>query len=237
MSETDSSLRQDLSGTNEVEHGWRERLLPFMVRFLVVFAAFFLLASLVQLLYLQSYIRSAPHNSFEDIYTVLTPTTENSGNERIAMLGARIALGLESHALERRYHQANAQLMARVWMRYLGFLTGMTLSLVGAAFILGQLQGPKSTLQGKTGSVEISVKSASPGILLATLGVILMVTTIVTRHLVDVRDAPVYIERWGAQVKLLGQENQQIDKSNKQQENQRPALDSAPKTKAVENLE
>ena len=237
MSETDSSARQDLSGVNDAVHGWKERLLPFMVRFLVVFAVFFLLASLVQLLYLQSYIRSAPHNNFEDIYTLLTPTSEISGDERMAMLGARIALGLESHALERRYHQANAQLMARVWMRYLGFLTGMTLSLVGAAFILGQLQGPKSTLQGKTGSMEISVKSASPGILLATLGVILMVTTIVTRHLVDVKDAPVYIQRWGAQVKLLAQENQPTTNSNKQQEHQGPVLDSAPKTKAVETLE
>ena len=237
MSETDSSLRQDLSGENDAVHGWRERLLPFMVRFLVVFAAFFLLASLAQLLYLQSHIRSAPHNSFDDIYTLLTPTTEISGDERMALLGARVALELESHALARRYHQANAQLMARVWMRYLGFLTGMTLSLVGAAFILGQLQGPKSTLQGKTGLIEISVKSASPGILLATLGVILMVTTIVTRHLVDVKDAPVYIQRWGAQVKLLTQENQPTNKSNKQQEYQGPVLDPVSKTKEVENLE
>lgn len=238
MSETDASISEGLPATIDTGNRWRERLLPFMVRFLVAFAAFFLLASLVQLIYLQSHIRNAPQSNFAHLNALLTPNDEIKGDERIEILRARIALDLESNVLQRRYHQANAQLMARVWMRYLGFLTGMTLALVGAAFILGQLQGPKSSLQGKTGSMEISVKSASPGILLASLGVILMVTTIVTRHLVEVKDAPVYLQRWGGRViqqPLKG--NQPVAEDNKQQTQTKPDLGPAPKPEQGEKRE
>jgi hypothetical protein len=49
-----------------------------------------------------------------------------------------VAAVLEADALQRRYHQANANMLARVWTRQLGFITGMLLALVGAAFILGR---------------------------------------------------------------------------------------------------
>jgi hypothetical protein len=83
--------------------------------------------------------------------------------------------------------------MSRVWTSYLGFVTGMVLALVGAAFILGKLQEPVSELSTALQGTSISLKSASPGLLLAALGTILMLATIITHHRIDVVDKAVYL--------------------------------------------
>ena len=185
-------------GGQAPDRRWQERLLPFMLRMVVGLAMFFLLASLAQLAYLQSRIWAAPERSFEGTFALLEDKPAASQEQRVATFRAHAALALEARALERRYHQANVQLMARVWMRYLGFLTGMILALVGSAFILGQLRGATSSVEAGSGPARVSVTSASPGIILATLGVALMVATVVARHLVQVTDAAVYMEPWSA---------------------------------------
>ena len=53
---------------------------------------------------------------------------------------ARDALALEQELVARRYEQANLMLSTSLWTRLMGFITGMILALVGAAFILGKLQ-------------------------------------------------------------------------------------------------
>jgi hypothetical protein len=111
------------------ESEWQERLRPFMIRMLCGLTIFFLTASFAQLIYLHSRIEKAPAlpNS------VLVPPNGTAEINRASIL-------LEAHVVDLRYHQANVFLMARVWTNYLGFVTGMTLALVGAAFILGQLK-------------------------------------------------------------------------------------------------
>ncbi len=99
---------------------------------------------------------------------------------------------LEGFALQRRHHQANVLLMSRVWARYLGFVTGMILAFIGGVFILGKLETPVSELEAKSGEMGMSIKSASPGLILATLGVVLMMTTIVVHQEIQVSDAKVF---------------------------------------------
>lgn len=68
----------------------------------------------------------------------------------------------------------------------------MILALVGAAFILGKLREPASELQLKTGAAEGNLKGQSPGLFLAFLGTILMVTTIVTHNEIETKDPATY---------------------------------------------
>jgi hypothetical protein len=100
---------------------------------------------------------------------------------------------MEAYLAERRYHQASVQLMSGIWIRYLGFVTGMILALVGASFVLGKLQEPESEITGKSSVIDFSLKSASPGIILVVFGALLMFTTIITRQEYTVEDRPIYL--------------------------------------------
>ncbi|MEP6768813.1 MAG: hypothetical protein ABJC61_09100 [Acidobacteriota bacterium] len=168
------------------ERRWQDRTLPFMVRMLGGLTIFFLAASFIQLVYLHSRIEKAPilPNS------VLVPPA--SAARGLTELNTASVL-LESHVVALRYHQANIFLMARVWTNYLGFVTGMTLALVGATFILGKLRMSSTSLEGRMDSAAVSLKTASPGITLAVLGVVLMMTTIVVQHPIETKDVPVYL--------------------------------------------
>lgn len=100
---------------------------------------------------------------------------------------------LEANALQRRYHQAGVLLISRIWTRYLGFVTGTILALVGAAFILGKLRETNSVLGAESALWKVSMTSASPGLILATLGTLLMLATLATNLEMQVNDGPVYL--------------------------------------------
>jgi hypothetical protein len=171
---------------------WQQGLLPLMKGMIVGLTFFFFIISFVQLFYLHRRIERAPALDINDSFAHLETDTELSFEDSISASRLMALMMLEANALERRHHQANVLLMSRVWVRYLGFVTGMILALVGAAFILGKLQEPSSEIGAKTQAADFTIKSSSPGIILATLGVILMLTTIVVHHEIEVRDVPVY---------------------------------------------
>ena len=102
-------------------------------------------------------------------------------------------LQLEANALQQRYHQAGVLLISRIWTRYLGFVTGMILALVGAAFILGKLRESSSQLGTEGAGWKVSITSASPGLILAVLGTVLMLGTLATRLEMQVNDGPVFL--------------------------------------------
>jgi hypothetical protein len=175
------------------QNRWQERFLPLMTGTLIVLSVFFFLSSLGQLSYLHTAIRTTPDLDTEavseDIEALAGGETEAEREAfRLALLSR-----LELHTIARRYHIAHVALMASVWVKYLGFVTGMILSVVGAVFILGKLRTPKSEIGAEVASIRYHVRSASPGIILAALGVALMLTTVVTRYSVRVTDKAVYI--------------------------------------------
>jgi len=161
---------------------WQNRILPYMVGAVVFFALFFLLASMYQLYSLKTDIQSAPKIHSELLYQDHLPFDRQRWNSLVA---------LEVHVLQQRYHQANISIMSRLWVRYLGFVTGMILAFMGAIFIIGKLkQG--ATLEIEGDGLKANLATQSPGIVLTVLGVVLMVITIVVHHRVDVRDKPSY---------------------------------------------
>jgi hypothetical protein len=164
-----------------------------MVRMLVGLSVFFLLASAADLAFLHVQVLQEHNFDVTAAFVHLTPTAETSHQQLLDEARLRAIILLESNTIERHYHQASALVLSRLWKDYLGFVTGMILSLVGAAFVLGKLNAPRSEMSGKTPVGEVTLKTASPGLVLTVLGVALMITTLVTHSEISVRNASVYL--------------------------------------------
>jgi len=183
---------------------WQKRLLPLMTGMLVVLTLFFFVASLTQLYYLHRRIEQAPQCDLEATLSMLEKLGPNMAvKDQFEAVRWRTLSTLEEYAMKRRYHQANVLLMSRIWTRYLGFVTGMILALVGAAFILGKLREPETKLDAE-GVWKFSITTASPGLVLALLGTILMVSTIVTHQEITTEDIPLYTGAWSSSFRPEG---------------------------------
>jgi len=168
---------------------WQRRLLPLMIGMVVGLTFFFFVASFAQLVYLNGEISDAPR--IEEGRFLGAPGERPVVDD--ATRFRTLAL-LEKNTIERRYHQANVLLMSRVWVRYLGFVTGMILSLVGATFILGKLQEQMTSVEVKTSPAALTLQSASPGLVLALMGVVLMTVTIMVHQDILTTDSSVYMQ-------------------------------------------
>lgn len=192
-------LASDLSKTaiSEVDDSnsvrWQTRLLPLMSVLLVGLAVFFLAASVYQLYSLKASILSSSKSLPPQQLEAFRPVPGDLPVNNFEKGKWETLIWLEADAMDRRYHQATAITLARIWTIYLGFLTGMILALVGAAFILGKIRESASNLDLSSGAWKTTVQSSSPGIILATLGTTLMIVTILGRVDVQIEDRPLYI--------------------------------------------
>jgi hypothetical protein len=176
---------------------WQKRLLPAMLKMVIGLTVFFFAASFVQLFYLQNHMATSTGIDLKSVMPVMESGTA-ADKSRLDAVRWTGLVALEQYSIERRYHQANVLLMARVWTRYLGFVTGMICTLVGAIFILGKLQEPASALSGEAPAWKVSLTTSSPGLMLAVLGTILMVTTLVVPARIEVEDKATFVSTWEA---------------------------------------
>jgi hypothetical protein len=172
---------------------WQVTLLPFMTRTIVILAAFFFVASLAQLIYLHNIIQTTPRLNLGETLAGLRINENATTGEMLEVARLKALIALEANSIHNQYHQANVLLMARLWTSYIGFVTGMILATVGAAFILGKLREPVTELTAKLADNNFSLKSASPGLILAVLGTCLMITTLIAHHNIDTRQNAIYI--------------------------------------------
>ena len=191
MTQDDMKLRPESDSSHQA---WQYRLMPFMTGIILILGIFFFAATMYQLYELNIKIQDVP-----ELDSVQLLNDADNGKTLLEKQWRSLVV-LEAHILQQRYHQANVLLMARIWVRYLGFITGMMLSLIGAAFILGKLREPSTQLtlgsEGQSnalsGNLKVQLVSQSPGIVLVTLGTVLMLLTIMIHHPIEVSDSPVY---------------------------------------------
>ncbi len=181
---------------------WQKKLLPLMIGMLAVLAFFFFVASFIQLYYLHSRIEDAPKLDLAQAFSIPDSGGAATDMGKLDYSKWKALSILEGYSLQRRYHQANVLLMSRVWTRYLGFVTGMILAFVGAAFILGKLREPETKFDAE-GIWKFSLVTASPGLILAVLGTLLMLATIVTHTEIEVTDSPLYTQAQFAQPQTI----------------------------------
>jgi len=174
---------------------WQKRLLPFMIAIISALTCFFFAASFIQLFRLQQQIEKYPEIDLDQTFKSMEVHFSGLDEKnKIDFTKWKTLSVLEKQVLNRRYHQANALLMSRIWREYLGFVTGMILTIVGAVFILGKLRAPATTLEAGWKGASLSLITTSPGILLAVLGTLLMYTTIATHHQITVDDKSTYVQ-------------------------------------------
>ncbi len=187
--------RDDLS-KRKVSSGlqlWQEKLLPFMVKMILGLTLFFFVASCFQLFYVNRSINKSPELILRES-PYMSEAANMTSEQKSEAVKYQALVDLEAYSLRRHAHLANVSIMARIWIQYLGFVTGMILALVGASFILGKLQIATSSVEAKVQEAELSIKSSSPGLFLVVLGVILMITTICIHHRIETTDNGVYLK-------------------------------------------
>jgi hypothetical protein len=172
---------------------WRRRLLPLMSGVLLALTGVFVLASFWQIHDIQQRIDAPDHSAADSVFKQLE---QQIGSGRVTMpagyAGVRIVAALETDALSRRYRHASSALLARTWTRYMGFLTGMIMALVGAAFVLGRLEEGETQFTGEAQGAKWAFITTSPGLILAALGSGLMLTALIVKADVDVKDGSAY---------------------------------------------
>jgi hypothetical protein len=114
-------------------------------------------------------------------------------DEQLALANSIARYEMEREVVARRYDTAALAFSARLWTRFMGFLTGMILALVGAVFVLGKLDVEPSEVGAQTPGLSVSLKSASPGIILAGLGTFLMALSIIVPATTDTHEGAIYL--------------------------------------------
>src|SRR5262249_58461153 len=88
-----------------------------------------------------------------------SPIAGRDFNEQMRLEAMRAAYSLERELVARRYEQGNLSYLNRLWTRFMGFVTGMILALVGAAFVLGKLVTDKSELEAAASGMSMTMRS------------------------------------------------------------------------------
>jgi hypothetical protein len=177
------------------ETAWQNRLLPLMVGMLIGLTAFFCVSNIVQVYVLNNHIAQVSRPNLDAALDLLQVNAETQPAERLSYATLKTQALLEGHAMHYRYHEASVASMGRGYLIYLGFTTGMVLAMVGATFILGKLKESQSEIATQSTLLKASITSASPGLILATLGTLLMLSTILARADVQVSDGALFLPR------------------------------------------
>jgi len=172
---------------------WQERLLPTMNGLLVGLTIFFFLTTFGQMAYLHWSILQIPEVNISQTSAESLITSTDTFEDRMNARELEVRSRMEAFIVTQRYRQVSVLLMAGLWIRYLGFITGMILALVGASFVLGKLREPNQKFTGKFSWIDISLRTTSSGVILAVLGVILMFATILNKDFYNVSDSNVYL--------------------------------------------
>jgi len=180
-----------------------------MTIFVIALATLFFVLSTNALHGVGVFVQSEHGELREQIKTMIDqPKPSDTAEDSIR----RGLLLLEADALDRRYHQASGLLMSRIWAKHLAFMTGMIMAFMGAIFILGKLSESPSAVSAYSSGWSVSLTSASPGILLAFFGTVLVALSIAIQGSVDVRDVPVYLR--SVSVQVAPKSSAGIDQSN-----------------------
>jgi hypothetical protein len=195
-----------------------------MVGAVVLAAVFFCTISVLQFNALQARLDPRP-SDFTALMAQFDTLPAGSLQERSEILRTKALITLEQQALARRYDQAAAIVSSKLWTRFMGFVTGMLLALIGAAFVLGKLREQTSTVAAAGHGLQLSLTSASPGLVLSTLGVALMGLAIASSFEIQTTDVPIYYPEGSVRTMRVNSTDRVIDEAQPVPETPPPPLE------------
>lgn len=184
------SLLQNISESRDLAK-WQRKLLPFTTRFLAVMAIGFFALSIYDVYEMRSFVQSESGGGIREQVegTLRTQASQQSVTPDAVQ---RSLLLMEADAMDKRYRQASALLMSRIWTRQLAFLTGMVLTFIGALFILSKLSENRSDVNVAMHDWKGGISSSSPGLILAFFGSTLIAISLLVQPPISVQDRPIY---------------------------------------------
>jgi hypothetical protein len=193
-----SSSEKIMLQSNKQLLQWQNKLLPWMIAMpTILIGAFIVLGTLK----LNNFEKFAYRGDEEKTTLTIPSPYDNSTDSALKKSADYLKwyslVKMEEYSINRRYNQGGVLLMSRIYIKYLGFFTGMILAIVGAVFIISKLKEDVTEIEG---SVEEKTKfrmvSSSPGIIFGVLGTALMLTTILTHSEISVKDMPLYLNTY-----------------------------------------
>jgi hypothetical protein len=177
---------------------WQTRLLPWMIAMPTVLIGAFIVMATLQLNKFEKFIYAGNESKIENsIPSPVANTTDSLLKRNEEYLKWYSLVKMEEYSINRRYNQGGVLLMSRIYIKYLGFFTGMILAIVGAVFIISKLKEDVSELEGSIqDKTKFRLISSSPGIIFGVLGTGLMMTTILTHSEISVKDMPLYLNTY-----------------------------------------
>jgi hypothetical protein len=171
---------------------WQKKLLPFTTRFLAVLAIAFFALSIFDVYEMRSFVKSESGASIREQVDGALHTANAQGLNTAPDVLHQSLLLMEADAMDKRYRQASALLMSRIWTRQLAFLTGMVLTFIGALFILSKLSESRSDVNVGMHDWKGGISSSSPGLILAFFGSVLIAISLVVQPPISIQDRPIY---------------------------------------------
>ncbi len=179
---------------------WQNRLLPWLIIMPTILILIFIYMATEQVKHFNKAIEIKPDSLLiGKILSSPADTQINASLKNDKQYLQWVTLSyLEQESMYRRYNQGGLLLMSRIFVKYLGFFTGMILAIVGAVFIIGKLSEEYTGLSGSvTEQAKFNLISSSPGIIFGTLGTVLMLSTILEHSDITIEDTPLYLNANG----------------------------------------
>ncbi|MDB5014347.1 MAG: hypothetical protein JWQ25_2549 [Daejeonella sp.] len=177
---------------------WQKRLLPWMIIMpTLLISAFIYLATLQ----LNKFTAEINRPSVSELGKILASpkdsTISYSLKNNINYIKWITLAKMEEDAINKRYKQGSVLLMSRIYIKYLGFLTGMILAIVGSVFIISKIKEEGNDLQGSfSEQLQFKILSSSPGIIFGLLCTCLMLSAILQHAEINIKDMPLYLNHY-----------------------------------------
>lgn len=176
---------------------WQNKLLPWMISVPTILIGAFIVLATLQLNRFEDFVYQDDKNKVDKMIFPAATITDSLLKQNTELLKWQTLVKMEEYSIDRRYNQGGVLLMSRIYIKYLGFFTGMILAIVGSVFIISKLKEDVSELEGSIqDKTKFKLVSSSPGIIFGVLGTVLMMTTILTHSEISVKDMPLYLNTY-----------------------------------------
>lgn len=160
---------------------WQQKLLPFLVITISTLAICFIVFYFIHISDIEKALENTPR---------FTASASSGDPQTVRWNDLK---DLEQFSIANRHYNARLMIRSRLLMISLSFLTGVVLCFIGSIFILGKFSEAPTAIEGGQDKISLKLNSSSPGIILACLGVIIIIVSILSKVDVSVSDAPLFM--------------------------------------------
>jgi hypothetical protein len=186
----------DIGNQNEI-FAWQKKLMLWTIGMPSLLIIVFIAIATIQLNRFNDQITTKNESELNNIIRpALITDTSLSHNSRLNYIKWYSLTKMEEIAMNKRYNQGGLLVMSRVFIKYLGFFTGMILAIVGAVFIISKIKEDVTTISAEFATnAKAALASSSPGIVFGCLGAALMLASILQHTEINVKDMPLYLNQ------------------------------------------